>query len=400
MRHHLPSPDSDSRRVALLDGVRGIAIGLVVIYDYFADYYHPSANSNPILVYLDYLFETGWSGVDLFFVLSGFLIGGILMDHRNATNYYRAFYARRVCRILPLYAIVLSPLFLAPFLTPLLPGITEFVSSGDIAAVWHLFFLQNIVMAVVGSFGERWIATTWSLAVEEQFYALAPPFVRRVRPATLVLVSLGLIAFMPILRTILLFWLPGYHSVVACYVLLRWDALLLGVLAAHLMRQPKWVSALHNNRALFTWAFVVVSAVTLAAVSYSPASGSFTMSSIGHTLISLFFSAALVYCLLFRPWFARLLELKLLCRLGLVSYAVYLFHEPVISAVFEIVFRRPRTIADSTDVALAVLALAVTLGAAACSWRYFEKPILRLGHRQPYESREAPVLLESPAPSS
>ena len=94
-------PAEPSPRMPELDGLRGAAILLVLIWHFWAGLAQPATGS--IAALLAWPFHFAWSGVDLFFVLSGFLIGGILIDQRSATNYFRIFYFRRACRILPLY---------------------------------------------------------------------------------------------------------------------------------------------------------------------------------------------------------------------------------------------------------------------------------------------------------
>jgi peptidoglycan/LPS O-acetylase OafA/YrhL len=95
------------KRISQLDGVRGIAILLVLVWHFFAAQI-VVAEPAGILSYCKQALSLTWSGVDLFFVLSGFLIAGILLDHHNTSNYFRVFYLRRVCRIFPLYFLLLA----------------------------------------------------------------------------------------------------------------------------------------------------------------------------------------------------------------------------------------------------------------------------------------------------
>ncbi len=95
-----------SKRLLALDGVRGLAIVLVLVYHYF--YWGVQDQPDTFLHYIRSVFTLGWCGVDLFFVLSGFLIVGILIDQREAKNYYQVFYLRRIYRIFPVYFIVSS----------------------------------------------------------------------------------------------------------------------------------------------------------------------------------------------------------------------------------------------------------------------------------------------------
>src|SRR5437762_6322387 len=100
-------------RIPELDGLRGIAIVLVLLYHFFD--FHPGPGHHPIgfarsvFVYFERFNDLGWTGVDLFFILSGFLIGGILLDHRSSPCYFKSFYLRRFLRIIPAYyALILS----------------------------------------------------------------------------------------------------------------------------------------------------------------------------------------------------------------------------------------------------------------------------------------------------
>ena len=99
-----------SYRYPALDGLRGVAILMVLSWN-FASELHPA--SGTALSYLQALARLNWSGVDLFFVLSGFLIGGILIDNRGAKNYFQVFYIRRACRIFPLYYLCLLGFLIA-----------------------------------------------------------------------------------------------------------------------------------------------------------------------------------------------------------------------------------------------------------------------------------------------
>src|SRR5216117_2710692 len=88
-------------RIPELDGIRGLAILLVLVWHYWASRVHPPLGSAFAGIWM--LCGLTWSGVDLFFVLSGFLIGGVLLEQRDSANYFKTFYVRRVCRIFPIY---------------------------------------------------------------------------------------------------------------------------------------------------------------------------------------------------------------------------------------------------------------------------------------------------------
>ena len=155
-----------------LDGLRGIAVLLVIAYHYLIIDLH--FMSVP-LYYAVWVFQIGWSGVDLFFVLSGFLIGGILLDHRESKRILQTFYIRRACRILPLYLATFTLYVIGVYLFDnrvrtnfALP----FINHGPI---WPFAtFTQNYWMAIAHEWGCAFNGMTWSLAVEEHFYLLLP----------------------------------------------------------------------------------------------------------------------------------------------------------------------------------------------------------------------------------
>ncbi len=157
-------------RLLELDGIRGLAITLV-LFEHFVG--RSITGSGWLADALEKLRFFGASGVDLFFVLSGFLIGGILMDNRAAENYFKAFYIRRGCRILPVYLLVLA-VYLA--LKVLLAAYSsedwfkELFLQGGMPFWAYLTFAQNIVKAATFLVNSDFLIVTWSLVVEEQFY--------------------------------------------------------------------------------------------------------------------------------------------------------------------------------------------------------------------------------------
>lgn len=185
-----------------LDGIRGLAILLVVVYHYFFEpaVVRPGSNLWHAIAPL----RLGWTGVDLFFVLSGFLIGGILLDARGASNFFRTFYIRRFYRIVPIYAVLLGLCFFITFLVKR-AYIPEFTWMTENRLPWtsYLCFGQNIWMAVHGSWGSGDLRPTWSLAVEEQFYLTLPIVIWFLETRLLRKVLVGIVAGVPVLRTIL-----------------------------------------------------------------------------------------------------------------------------------------------------------------------------------------------------
>src|SRR5438132_3075751 len=157
--------------ILALDGLRGIAI-LLVVFSHFVSNLRLTANG---IAYVPIaLAHAGWAGVDLFFVLSGFLITGILVDARGSPSYFKAFYARRALRILPAYYGFLFVIFVILPLLNLGAGANYMLARQHQA--WYWLHLTNVMMAVGEIPGRGPYPNTlfWSLAVEDQFYFIWP----------------------------------------------------------------------------------------------------------------------------------------------------------------------------------------------------------------------------------
>ena len=187
-----------SERIPELDGLRGLAIGLVILCHYVANADHRQLGIWPHRILTGFTF--GWSGVDLFFVLSGFLIGGILLEAREAPHYFRAFYMRRVHRILPVYYVwVLLFAGLVMWGLWVAPGSLG-ATKADLREVpIHLLFLQNLQTGLPG-LTWMWLAVAWSLAVEEQFYLVMPLMIRWLNSRTTMWVLVMVICGAPLFR--------------------------------------------------------------------------------------------------------------------------------------------------------------------------------------------------------
>jgi peptidoglycan/LPS O-acetylase OafA/YrhL len=180
----------------VLDGLRGVAILLVIVYHLLTQLEgHPG-----VFHYAVIAGRLGWSGVDLFFVLSGFLIGGILLDARTSSRYYPTFYARRAFRILPIYGVLLFFFGLRSLLFRWMPGYSPNLTADEIPLLAYLTFSQNFRMAHLGSLGTGSLCPTWSLAVEEQFYLTMPVFIRNIKRERLVGILLAVVVGAPLLR--------------------------------------------------------------------------------------------------------------------------------------------------------------------------------------------------------
>ncbi len=393
------STGNSESRIPALDGVRGLAILLVLVWHYFVIDTRPEPGT--LLAFIKSSLSLTFAGVDLFFVLSGFLIGGILLRNRTAENYFSVFYTRRFARLMPIYLIVLASYFIAaPWLRAGNTEAGKWLADGTNGALplWsYLLYLQNMSMAYANTSGGHWISVTWSLAVEEQFYLLAPLLIWLLPPRHLKPVLIALIVSALLLRVIVT--IASGHGQLA-YVLLpcRWDELCMGMLvAAHVHAGgAAWFRA-NQDRIKRT---LGIGLLALAVMILEGQNGPFLPKLwIGLTIIGVV-STSILLCALYveHPLSRAVFCNPVLAYLGRVSYGVYLLHQPVRGVIAHLLERPP--FPDSwLDFGISFAALAITLGLAELSWRYMEKPILDLGHRLSYRGSTsvAPAAIGSPA---
>jgi peptidoglycan/LPS O-acetylase OafA/YrhL len=371
-------PIRSSSRLPELDGLRGVAILLVLVFHGFFDPHF----SSRVLSRLTVIGRMTWSGVDLFFVLSGFLIGGILLDVRQSSNYFKTFYFRRAYRILPVYFVVLG-LFSIRFLHSTAGPLGGFSAT---VIPWYAYFTftQNIWMAALGSFGAATMVVTWSLAVEEQFYLTAPLVVRKVPAERLALVLLAVIAAAPVLRTIIYFWFA--HGRIADYVLMpcRADALSCGMLCALLVRTPRWWNFLLAHRSTLKKTACALFA-SLVVLNWWGNDFDAPMVTLGYSWLALFYTSILLITVSDASvWMRWILRRSTLMWLGTVSYFTYLLHFPMIDAGRRALALRSSYSSDAVQLLGGWLGIGLTLVLAAISWKCLEKPLLRRGHTHRY----------------
>jgi peptidoglycan/LPS O-acetylase OafA/YrhL len=347
---------SESGRLPGLDGLRGIAILAVMAY------HTRDAGERG-----QSLWSLGYLGVDLFFVLSGFLITGILLDSRGQLGAARAFYVRRVLRIVPIYyVLVLALVVLPPF------GDT---ASGTVRSLqpWYWLYATNWwAILHPGQYLPQSSWVVWSLAIEEQFYLVWPWIVWRSR--SVLSVSLGLAAAALVLRLAL-------HAAGWSWWSLRnlpfgvMDTLCIGAALAVLYRDPvRWPRV---QRSAGIWLVAaLVWAVPIGA--RSPWFGSVVAVGCG----------ALTVLALQRP--TAVLDRGFLPSLGRVSYAVYLFHSYILLAVVLTMPRWPL-------LARYGIAVAFTYALARISWLLIEQPFLSLKRLVPMPRRHGPAAVGAPS---
>jgi len=343
------------KRVPQLDGLRGIAILMVFLY-----------HGLQVPVF--------WCGVDLFFVLSGYLITGILLRLKDTGcdgkvgNCLRPFYVRRACRILPPFVAflgIITLLFPVPW-----PRIWY----------WYAFFDANFASATHHDV-VRAMVPLWSLAVEEQFYFVWPWVVLYARQKTLKRIALGILVIAPVLRAICT---PAFSSQWPIYSLtpFRADTLASGALIALLAHEnTAWIHRNHRRALWGTGAAAAVFIVLSALHSFRWSANTVLFNTLGYSLIVAIFGGTLVYLLgSQRGFLYSILSARPLRYLGLISYTFYLYHWGIL-----ILLQQRAHMSH-----FVVLGFAVTGTLAAISWRFYETPILRISPLLEAQTRKSP----------
>lgn len=365
----IPAKNLTAGRIPELDGIRGCAILLVLIWHYLANQL-PNPAVLPTIV--QRALGLTCSGVDLFFVLSGFLLAGILIDNRDSQSYFKVFYLRRVCRILPVYFV-----FLVVFLLLSVPTAHRIPTFNWLFAspmpIWSYFtFTQNVFMGLAGNFGNGGLAVTWSLAIEEQFYLLLPVLIYVTPRKSLVPVLVGFITAALALR----FVSYGFFA----YVNTPWraDTLLTGSLLACGVRSQRFMTFAACNRRIIVGVVLGLSAGLLLTDPFDPLLGPFVF-----FLTALFYAGLILLASLYD---VSLLRNRALVGLGIISYGVYLFHQTVSGLVHGLTGKPVPVMASGTDVVATLLALVLTVVLATLSYYFLEKPIIDYGHRFRYQT--------------
>jgi peptidoglycan/LPS O-acetylase OafA/YrhL len=340
------------------DGLRGIAI-LAVLFAHL---------SRIESLGFAHYFQYGRTGVDLFFVLSGFLITGILLDTKELPGYFKNFYARRALRIWPLYYGILFLFFvLFPILFPQHLFLTE-------QTTWPYYatYTQNLFYHFSPSIP---LSHTWSLAVEEQYYMIWAPVVFLLGRKSLRNILLGMIVFSLCFR-VASFYAGEPNDFVHNFTLCRLEPLAAGGLAALWLRSEKCTPEKWARGGVMALT-IGMAGIALALVDWGPAVPVYT-----YPFLASVFAGTLALALIADPensFVGRALTQRWLVYTGRISYGVYLIHVPIFIGL-NLAARR---ISDPAHVSIAKQALilctafATVFVVATISWFCFERPILR-----------------------
>lgn len=360
-----------SRRIPELDGLRGLAIVLVLFYHSFELARYDGNNFFVQLIFSVSRF--GASGVSLFFVLSGFLIGGILIDNKDAFNYFKVFYIRRSLRIFPLYYSFLIVYII--FVYARLCGVVNFpewLFGFDLTKLSYLTLTQNFLMVKSKTLDHQALSPTWTLAVEEQFYLTLPLIIRFISRKHLLTVLASIEALVVLTKVFMKIsgsWDPYYIFLMP----FRIDAFIFGVIAAIFLRSDKmknWLRSRHNQYFVILPALVVM-----------------TFISDNYPLYVLL----LLWTLLAKPEsiIRKIFRHRVLCKIGVLSYCIYLIHMGILAFVhWQLAIENKAPLGRFWLLEIG-LGLSITFIIAKLSWRYFEKPIINYAHNFQYRIKSS-----------
>jgi peptidoglycan/LPS O-acetylase OafA/YrhL len=364
-QQHSPGSPRSEKHIESLDGLRGIAVLLVFFFHYL-----PRNSHNP----LSWLASLGWSGVDLFFVLSGFLITGILYDTCGSSNFFKAFYARRALRLFPLYFVAV--------------GLVLFVAAlGRTPTNWKAipFYIYgaNIMLGLgfAPDFTPYFQCTHfWSLALEEQFYSLWPLAIFFLsRRKTLIQICIAGVVCALLLRIVL-----TQHGA-ATWVLYtelptRMDALFAGALLALGLRGPRPDFWLSQARLYAVMAGCCLTLVLLFAKAGSLYFASSEMTTLGYSMLAGVYVCIVALALVPGTPPNRIGRIRELRFFGRYSYGLYVWHDlpSPICVTWQAWFTHNIHPLILAQIAYAMAMLALFTGVAAASYHLLEVRFLEL----------------------
>lgn len=353
-----------------LDGVRGLAILMVLIWHYMNC--QGAGRAGHPLAYVMGATRLFWSGVDLFFVLSGFLIGGILIDHWEKPRFIRTFFIRRAARIIPVYVVVLGLYFTLRMVLD--ARAYAWLFDNAIPDYAYITFTQNVFMGLKDTFGGHFLGVTWSLAVEEQFYVMLPLLVLAVGMRRFKVAATCLAVIAPCLR-----WaVPGLAATVN--MPFRMDTLLAGVGLAFAFRSARIVGYVDSRRHLL-WLFFCVLMACMAAMTLKGTGRRF----LEPCAIAMFYASFVALAILCREKrVTAVLRSRLLVTLGVYAYGIYMYHEMIAGLVHGFFRGAAPSLDSGIGGVLTFLALVLTIVVSVVSYHGFESFFLARARRVPY----------------
>jgi peptidoglycan/LPS O-acetylase OafA/YrhL len=348
-------------RILGLDGLRGMMTLFVVVSHYFGEVRHGVP-----------AFDVAWIAVKMFFALSGFLVGRLILERMECKNFFAVFYVRRFCRTLPVYFVCVVLVYFCMHVF----GAPSWMEIGVEFPLWsYLTFTQNFFMISADSVGPHWLSPTWTLSVEEQFYVFAP-LLFVMTPRRLLLPVLGSAAALALLVRIAAFQGGLFTPMTAlCTLPGNADSLFAGMFAAVLFKTE---SVDWRRHQLWLRLTPLVTLLTTFAIQVLAGRTGAWLNSVGFFLVSIGCAAFVLSIALGTPE-ARRFQSPILCFFGNTSYSVYLTHETVVGQIHGLALGTRPDIATPIQLALTVASLPISFFLGWVLTKIVEEPITAYG---------------------
>ena len=369
------------KHIKLLDGIRGFAIIAVMLYHFSISFQHQT-DLISLDLFVAKILQSGWLGVDLFFVMSGFLITSILYSSTENKNYFKNFYVRRILRIFPLYYLILCILiFIIPMLSESMNEKTKLLQDNSF---WFWMYLVNWRVAFLGGFEHIQAGYMWSLAVEEQFYLIWPIVVKYFKN------SLAGICFAAVVLGLILkiyLFTEGYNAT-TLYVMTftHLDGLLLGsALAVLYLKKEIDASMLLKFKYIACLSLLIC--ITIFIIEKDFAFYSDLVSLFGISAVSILFCFLLITMLNSgdASTLNKIFSLEPVIYVGKLCYGLYLVHHPIGLFVNEKIISHNSFMIKGSYLPSLFLSIllsgALSILIAHLSYNLFEKHFLNLKKR-------------------
>ena len=362
------------KHIKELDGLRGVACIFVLLHHYVISTLTITLSGINKLIF-DFISIILLSGVDLFFVLSGFLVGGIIIDNYRSPNFLKVFYLRRILRIFPVYYALIISFYFGFIMLKDFHFFDDWLFKHPYPIWAYLVFVQSYFFGFFGNSGPLWVGVSWSVSVEEQFYLLTPflmCFFGKRKALNFILLG---IVIAPFIR----FYLNYKAGFYATYMFFpaRMDSLFWGVLLAYLLRDELWRAKL-KELSFFIYAIIFLILISfLLGIGASPVYKLTSLSILYTSLIWVILEGT-------SKKIKAFIALKIFVYTGSISYAVYMFHQMVNGLLFGSILQIEPTISDVKSLFVTGLSLLVTFVLSHFSLKYFENPIRKIGLNHNY----------------
>ncbi len=361
-----------ARRIPELDGIRGIALLMVLVYHLVNNQLLLSHGLSSLALFIRKATYFTWSALDLFFVLSGYLIAKILIENRDSKRFFGVFYLRRILRILPLFYFLLLCYVLLKQ-----TGINdpEGFLFGNELPLWSYFaYLQNYMMAYSATYGAKILTPTWSLGVDEQFYLILPFIIYFFKKKWIPYLVIPLILAAPVFRAST----DMFYMKILPFQM-RMDALFVGVLLAYFVTEKDLINKVQGKSKLVFGSMIVLLASILILTHFQ------WIGAINHSLFNLVFALAVLAAVSYKKgWYSAILSSKALQFFGFISYGTYLFHQFISGILHALILNQKPRLNNWEDLAVTALTLALSVLVGYLLHVLVERPLINFAHRFKY----------------